>query len=122
MGKTFLDNRGFSLLEVTIMVAILAIGTTVVLQTISFSARMAGVSADVCEAIFLAEDIIQDLEFKEKKSLIREESVSDRKEKFDYRYSIASTEPGMFKFNLDIHWQRLNRTAGLKLKGYLKNY
>ncbi len=115
------NNNGFSLLELIISVAILSIGITVILQALAFSSRMAGLSCDITDVVFLAEDKIQELEFKEKQDLIQEELISDRNGKFDWEYGI-NLDPALnlYKLNLKVNWQKLGRKEELNLNTYLR--
>lgn len=118
-----LKNSAFSLLELMITVAILSIGIVVVLQAFSYASRMTGLSCDIINAVFLAEDKVQELEFKEKQGLINKEpaEVKDKKDKFSWGYAL-SLEPdlNLYKLNFDITWQRANREEGLDLNTYLR--
>ncbi len=113
----------FSLVELVISIAILSVGITVVLQALSFSARMSGLSCDIINAVFLAEDKLQELEFKEKQNLIDKQpsEIKDKSSKFDWSY-LLTPDP---KFNLnkllfDISWQAANRKEELVLNTYLR--
>jgi len=106
-------------------VAILSIGITVILQALAFSARMAGLSCDITDALFLAEDKIQELEFKAKQGLVEEGLISDRNGKFDWEYGInldPNLDPALklYKLNLKINWQKLGRKEELNLNTYLR--
>ena len=116
-----LKNKAFSLLELVIAVAILSIGIVVILQAFSFSARITGLSCDIINAVFLGEDKIQELEFKERQNLIKEEMMKDKKDKFEWEYSlILDPTINLYRLNLDISWQRLNAKQDLNLNTYLK--
>lgn len=118
-----LKNKGISLLELVITVAILSLGIIVVLEAFVFSTRATGLSCDIINAVFLAEDKIQELEFKEKQGLINQEPtpVKDKKDKFTFEYSRnLDTDLNLYKLNLDIWWQKLNREERLSLNTYLR--
>ena len=123
MARSKLKNKGFSLLEVIIMIAILSTGIVVILQALSFSARVTGLSCDMTNAVFLAQDLIQELEFKEKRQEISAEEKTGKKNKFVWNYAIINLEPDLklYKLDLDVVWQRLNREERLDLNTYLKN-
>lgn len=116
-----LNNSAFSLLELIIGVAILSIGIVVILQAFSFSARIAGLSCDVIDAVFLAEDKIQELEFKERQNLIINEIVRDKKGKFEWGYEVnLDSGVNLHRLSLDIGWQKLNRKEELKFNTLLR--
>lgn len=124
MGLNYnLKNKGFSLLELVITVAILSLGIVVILEALAFSTRATGLSRDVINAVFLAEDKIQELEFKEKQNLIDKEptQVRDVKDKFTWEYSLnLDPDLNLYKLNLNISWQKLNREEKLNLDTYLR--
>lgn len=111
------------MLEAIIAIAILSMGVVSVLQAISFSGRVTGFSCDIINAVFLAEDKIQELEFKEKQNLMDKEQgqVKDKKDKFAREYTIA-LEPALnlYKLDLAIIWQRANKQQELKIATYLR--
>ncbi len=116
-----LKNKAFSLLELIISVAILSAGIVVILQALAFSARVTGLSCDLVNAVFLAEDKMQELEFNAKQNPISEENVKDKKDKFAWEYSISSDldYPNLlYKLNLEVSWERLNRKEALNLSTY----
>lgn len=116
-----LSNNGFSLLELIIGIAILSIGIVVILQALSFSARIAGLSRDIIDAVFLAEDKIQELEFKERQNLIINEIVRDKKGKFEWGYEVnLDSAVNLHRLSLDIGWQKLNRKEELKFNTLLR--
>lgn len=116
-----LNNSAFSLLELIIGVAILSIGIVVILQAFSFSARIAGLSCDIIDAVFLAEDKIQELEFKERQNLIINEIVRDKKGKFEWGYEVnLDSGVNLHRLSLDIGWQKLNRKEELKFNTLLR--
>lgn len=124
MGSNcLLRSKAFSLLELVIAVAILSVGITVILQAFSFSGRAGGLSCDIINAVFLAEDKIQELEFKEKQNLIRAEpaQVNGKNSKFDWVYTLNfDPELNLYKLNLDVTWQRLSRKEAINLDTYLR--
>ena len=118
-----LKNKAFSLLELIITVAILSTGIVVVLETFSYSARMTGLSGDIINAVFLAEDKLQELGYKEKRRLIEKEppQVKDKKDKFEWEYNISLDQDlDLYRLDFDISWQRANRQEDLQLNTYLK--
>lgn len=122
MGLNYcFKNKGFLLLELIIAVSILSVGIIVVLQALSNSSHTTGLSCDYINAVFLAEDKIQELELKEKQELIKEESVKDTKDKFQWGYTINLVpELNLYKLNFEIAWQRLNRNETINVNTYLR--
>lgn len=120
-----LKNKAFSLLEVIITVSILSIGIVIILEAFSFSARVTGLSCDITRAVFLSEDKIQKLEFKERRNQVTNEQQSGKNDKFIWSYSIG-LEPAhsalrLYKLDFNISWERLSRQERINLTTYLKN-
>ncbi len=119
-------NKGFSLLELIIAVGILAAGIVVVLQAFSFSARITGLSGDIVNAVFLAEDKIQELEFNlSQKSIDLDKELTKtgvENDKFNWEYQLLDLKPdlNLYKLNFQISWERLNRNETLSLNTYLR--
>jgi len=126
VSKLKAKNRAFSLLELIIGVGILSVGLVMVLQALSFSARVTGLVCDMTRAVFLTKDLIGELEFEEKQNLIKEKAVKDKKDKFDWEYSIELspdlTLPDLkiYKLDFNITWHRLNREEKIGLNTYLR--
>ncbi|MDD2702660.1 MAG: hypothetical protein PHC33_01460 [Candidatus Omnitrophica bacterium] len=66
-------EKGFLLFELVAGSAVLAVGITLVIQAFSSSARAHAVSRDMAEAVFLMEDKIQELGFKEQRGRLGQE-------------------------------------------------
>lgn len=115
-------SNGFSLLEVVVAVAILSIGITVVLQALSYSARVTGISCDMVKAAFLAEDKLQELELKEKYGLITEnQTAQDLQDKFRWDYTFSLNQDlKLYRLDFSINWQRLNRQEGFDITSYFR--
>lgn len=105
-------NSAFSLIEVIVAVTILSVGIIFILQAFSYSARITGLAVDINKAVFLAEDKIQEFEFKEAKGELGAEpsTGNDTNDKFEYAYTLIP-DPGLdiYKFDLKINWQRQGR-------------
>lgn len=116
-------TRAFSLVELIISIAILSVGIMAVLQALSFSARMSGLSCDIINAVFLAEDKLQELEFKEKQNLIDKQltEVKDKNSKFDWAYTLVF-EPkfNLYKLQFNLSWQSAIRKEQLDFYTYLR--
>lgn len=118
-----IGKKAFSLVELLVAIAILSIGIITVLQAFSYSSRGAGLSFDIVNALFLAEDKMQELEFKEKEELLNFASrkVNDKKDKFSWQYSFdLDTELNLYHLNFNISWERINRQQGFNITTYLR--
>lgn len=118
-----LKNRGFSLLELIISVAVLAIGITSVLQAFSASAVSGGLASDLINASFLAKDKIQELEFKEKQTLLGKESqqVREKTGKFDVLSDLDfDPDLSLYRSSVDISWSRSKGGRSLRLNTFLR--
>lgn len=116
-------NKGFSLLELIITIAILASGITVILQAFSFSSRTTGLSNDIIKAVFLAEDKLQELDFEERQGLISQEPPENNgiSDKFQWNNSLVlDPDLNLYKLNFTISWQRAGRAEEINTKTYLK--
>lgn len=116
------QNKAFSLLELIIAVAVLSIGIVAVLEALSFTARLAGLSSDIVNAVFLAEDKMQELEFKESQRLLESEpqEAMGEKDKFRWEYmNNLDADLGLYKLDFNINWQRREREEKISLNTYL---
>ncbi len=124
MGLSYnLKSNAFSLLELIIATAVLSIGIIVVLQAFSFAARTAMFSCDMIKAVFLSQDKMQELEFKEKQGLLEEEpsGTEGRAGKFQWKTELkADDNLSLYKFNFVVAWERANRTEEINLSTYLR--
>lgn len=115
--------RAFSLLELLIAVAILSTGIIAVMQAFSYSARITGLSCDIVNAVFLGQDLLQELEFKERKGLLQQgpAEAGGKKEKFEWGYSLnLDQDLNLYRLDLDIKWRRINRQEEINSVTYLK--
>jgi len=116
------NNRGLSLLEVMVSVGILAAGIVFVLQALSFCAKSAGVVADNVQAVFLAEDLLQRLEYEAGSTGISQQDAGDRLGKFLWSYRIsADPDLKLWELKLGLNWESSRRKDNLILTTYLKN-
>ena len=116
-------SRAFSLVELVISIAILSVGIMAVLQALSFSARMSGLSCDIVNAVFLAEDKLRELEFKENQGLSDKQSagVKGKSGKFDWaRTLVFEPKINLYKLRFNISWQAAIRKEELDLNTYLR--
>jgi prepilin-type N-terminal cleavage/methylation domain-containing protein len=120
--RSFLGNKGFSLLEVLIAVAILSGGIVIILQAVVFSGRLSRVSCDAVRGIFIAEDKMQELEFKTNNQIIAESSAnSGRQDGFKWQYNISedADKAGLYKMDLKVEWESAGREQNLELASWL---
>jgi prepilin-type N-terminal cleavage/methylation domain-containing protein len=122
-------NKGFSLLELIISIAILAIGIIAVLETLSFSVRAGSISGDITRAAFIAEDKMQELEFKEKQNImptLLDSSADNQKDKFKWRSALipeeglVSDKTALYKLNFNIDWGGPGKERTINLNTYLR--
>ena len=114
---------GFTLLELIISIAILSVGIVAVMQAITYSVRSAGLSCDMASVIFLAQDKIQELEYKETSSLIGSQPKESQgsQDKFNWQYALnLVTDLNLYKLDFDVGWKRQNRQESLHLETYLR--
>ena len=116
-------KRGFLLAELVISLAIISTGIVYILQAISLSAQVNGLSNDLTKAVFLLEDEITKLEIKEKFSLTEEETgKSNSQNKF--LVSLKQEDLGqnqLFRLDSKAEWKRANRYNDLILSLVVKN-
>jgi len=97
------------------------VGIIAVLQAFSFSAQATGLSCDYLNAVLLAEDKIQELEFRERQDTLKEESANGSNDKFSWKYSLnLDRELNLYKLDFDITWQRAHRQESLSVNTYFK--
>lgn len=114
-------NKGLSLLELIVAVAVLSSGILVVLQAFSASSHAAAISQDTMRAVFIAQDILQEVEFKREKGTSEEENLKGKTDKFDWEYTIThEPDSELYKLNIDISWLRASREDKLSLTTYLR--
>jgi prepilin-type N-terminal cleavage/methylation domain-containing protein len=115
--------KAFTLLELITAVAILSVGIVVVLQAISYSVRVAGLSCDFVRAAFLAEDKLQELEYKEGERRISGEAKEAQgdEDKFAWKQAIVLDDTlNLYKLDFAVSWKSQNRQEGFKVGTYLK--
>jgi len=111
-------------LEVIIAVGILAVVIVIILQSLSYSARIAGLSADFTEGVLLARDRLQELEFAQNRGELVSGAVTGTKNKFSWNYDLVETDQNakLYKVNLTINWSRLGQRQNIRFSSVLKNY
>ena len=123
MSSLKANNLGISLLEVIIAIAILSVGIVAVMEAIVFSTGAAGLSCDVVSAVFLAEDKLQELEYKEVNSLISnepEESEGTR-DKFSWKRTLK-LDPGvgLYVMDMEMRWKTKSRQESFGVETYFR--
>ncbi len=118
------NSRGFSLLEVIISVGVLAIALVVILQSLSYSARITGLSFDIGEAVLLAKDKMQELEFAQGRGLLLPGMSTGTRGKFSWNYNLSEldAQTQIFKADFEIYWGRMNQLRDIRFSANLKNY
>lgn len=115
--------KGFSLLELVVAIAFLAVGITVVLRAFSFSAQAAAVACDMVRASFLADAQLQNLELRERSGTIDKEPSQylDQSGAFETEYRIEPvSDGGLYAVRLDVRWLRSRREKSIALTTYLR--
>ncbi len=123
-GRSTRKNKfvmGLSLLELLITIAVLSIGIIAVLEAFAFSARSTGLAGDMVNAVFLAEDKIQELEFNSKLAPLAAAEMEGSNDKFAWKYALSlDADLNLYQLTFDITWNRANKQEGLALTTYLK--
>ena len=124
MLKCRRPRAGFSLLELVITISVLAVGLTVVLQAMSYSARVTRFSNELIQAVLLGQDIIQELEFKETKGLLKKDVWEGRGEKgflqWSYGVSPYLDFDSLQLLDLRLTWKSFTREQELDIKTMLR--
>jgi len=117
------SNKGFSLLELIIAIAILSAGIVMVMEAIVFSTGAAGLSCDVVSAVFLAEDKLQELDHKEANSVISNEPEESQgsQDKFSWQRTLKlDAGAGLYALDLELKWKTRSREEGFAIRTYLR--
>ena len=117
-------TRGFLLLEVMIAMAILGVAVAVILQSLSYCARITGLTSSMAEAVLLGRDKLQELEFAQANNALIAGTVNTAKEKFFCDYSLTEIDqaPKFYKLNLEIYWNKRGQRQEIVLNSYLKSF
>lgn len=116
-----LKNKGLSLLELIVAVAVLSCGILVVLQAFSASSRAAAISQDTTRAVFIAQDLLQEIEFKQQRGIPVKEGLKGKMDKFDWEYTVGQDPNSkLYKLDIVISWLRASREDKISLTSYLK--
>jgi len=97
---------------------------TAVLQAFSMSARMSGVAGDINQACLLAQEKLQEIDFKETNGWLSQAPLESEEEyeKFKTKYSLNLLDTAFVTKMLDfqISWERANRHENINIKTILK--
>jgi len=117
-------NNGLTLVEVVLSIGILAVGVTAVIQGISFCVRTSAVSSDMVKAVFLAEDILQNLDFLAQTSQQIDVSFANKTDNLAWRYNTIDLQDGsgLRQIELALEWERLNTHQNFTILTYLSNF
>ncbi|MFA5363200.1 MAG: hypothetical protein WC335_08215 [Candidatus Omnitrophota bacterium] len=114
-------EKGFLFLELVVGIAILAVGITLVIQAFSSTARAHAVSRDMVKAVFLMEDKIQELEFREQHGFIGQEPLeaAGTTGRFAWRYAFAPVrDTDFYLCNLSVAWKEYRRNDSFTVNTY----
>ncbi len=122
MSRWFPGNKGFSLLEVVITVAILATGIVVVVQAFSVLNRSAVSGENLIRAAFLAEDLMRGAELKYRCSLSAVPSIeSGETDSLGWEISLAETgEALLCRSDVSVAWEEGGRSRRFSVGAYLR--
>ncbi len=124
MSRYVTSNKAFSLLEVILAVAILSVGIVSILQAFSFSARVTGLSLDIIRAVFLSEDKLQEIEFKEISGKLDQvpQQFDEDEGKFNIQYSVnqLAAAANLYQLDFDINWDRSGRQESITISTLLR--
>lgn len=113
-------QKGFSLLELLVAIAILSAGILVVLQAAGRCARITGITKDTLSALLLAEDKLQELQYKERSAQITETRGSGTSGKYAWNYDLEfNSSLNLYQCGLSISWESAGRDEKLTVNTFL---
>ena len=120
MLKSRPRDRGFSLVELVITISILSVGLLVIFQALSASTKVTRFSNDLTRAVFLGQDLLGELEFRQEQHLLRTSDFSDSGEKDIFSWSLQGAPvpdlDSLLSIDLKIVWKTLSKDRELELK------
>lgn len=81
--------KGFSLIELILSMGIFAIGVVYVLQAMSYSSKVTTLSSRMVEAVFLSQDLLQEIEFKSLSNISFSDEQKDENSNFQWQYMLS---------------------------------
>jgi prepilin-type N-terminal cleavage/methylation domain-containing protein len=121
-SRLILSKRGFSLLELVIAVGILSAGITVVMQALVYAARTTAIVSDYSQALLLANDKLQELEFIKNQAPAQNLPKEDNgtQDAFSWHYTVVDGPVAKLnRLNFNISWMRKDRKEELQFTTYL---
>ncbi len=117
-----MTKKGFSLLELLVAIGILSVGILVILQAVGFCSRIVSITSDTINALILAEDKLDELQYKEKTKALTQMNSSEKSGKYLWEYALAlDPDLNLYKCELNVSWNRLERNEKLVINTYLRN-
>jgi len=113
----------FSFVELLVASAILAVGIVTILQALSFTSRIAGLTFDIVNGVFVCEDKMQELEFIERRGIVGDQprEGTGTIDKFNWQYSLdLDHDLRLYRLNFNLAWNRTSREENLNLYTYLR--
>lgn len=117
------NKKAISLIELIIATAILSTGIIVVVQAVSFSARMSILASDTASAVILTQEKMQEWELKEEKGWLATAPIdgAGEKDKFTWQYNLSfNKEYGLYNFDFSTNWKSTNKDSSLIVGTYLR--
>ena len=116
-------KRAFSLVELLVASAVLSIGIIVILQALSFTGRIAGLTLDLTKALFLSENKMQEWEFIERRGELDKEPPegAGSADNFTWQYALnQNPDPGLYDLSCNVTWKRASRQENIGVDTYLR--
>lgn len=112
--------NGFTLFEVVVAVGILTAGIVAVLQAVRYAAHQAALANDYVAAILLAEDMLSELELKEKQMTLAPGLIKGQSDRLDWEYDIHAhpESEGVYDVVFNTSWLRHGKKEQLTFETY----
>lgn len=117
-------HSGFSLFEIVLVVGLLSVGLLALIKTMAHAARAVALSSDLTEAVFLAKDMMQEIQTDETSHLYGRQALlrEGAKGKFSWRVEIAppaANTSALGTVALNIRWLRYQKEEHLDFQSYV---